>query len=47
MYELYEGLQRVEVMGKTEHLLSGVYSGSISAKSIDKKELEWMRHIEL
>lgn len=47
MYELYEGLQRVDLIGKTEHLLSGIYSGSVSVKSINEKETHWMRHIEL
>jgi len=47
IYELYEGLNRTQLNDRVEHLFTGIYSGSISAKSIDEEELQWITHIEL
>lgn len=47
LYELYDGLKRVHVIDNVSYLFAGIYSGNINAKSIDDKELDWMRHIEL
>lgn len=47
LYELYDGLKRVHVIDNVSNLFTGIYSGSINAKSIDDKELDWMRHVEI
>lgn len=47
LYELYDGLKRKQVIDKVGHLFTAIYSGSINPKSIDKYELDYMKHIEL
>lgn len=47
LYELYDGLKRVHVVDRVTNLFTGIYSGSIDAKSLKDKDLDWMRHIEL
>lgn len=47
IYELYDGLQRIQVINKVDNTFTGIYSGTINAKKIDKRELDWMKSIEL
>lgn len=47
IYELYDGLKRKQVIDKVGNLFTAIYTGNINPKSIDKYELDYMRHIKL
>lgn len=40
--ELMDEVARLQVIHNADHLLSGVYAGTIDMKKIDKKSLNWM-----
>lgn len=44
-FELMDEVERLNVIGNSDHLLSAVYAGTIDMKKIDKKELNWMREL--
>lgn len=44
-FELMDEVERLNVIGNSDHLLSAVYAGTIDMKKLDKKELNWMREL--
>jgi len=44
-YQFNTGVQHIDKIKYTSALLSGVYSGNVDTKKIDKKELDW-KHIK-
>lgn len=45
LYEFMDDLARLQVIVNTDALLSGMYSGMIDTKKINKKEFDWCRDI--
>lgn len=45
LYELFDDIARLQIIHNADHLLSGVYAGTIDMKKIDKKELNWMKEL--
>lgn len=45
LYELFDDIARLQIIHNADHLLSGVYAGTIDIKKIDKKELNWMKEL--
>ena len=43
IYWLNESLSITNKKSNAEHLLDGIYHGTISSKDINKKELDWTR----
>lgn len=43
--EYFEIVARMQIINNADHLLSGVYSGTVDIKKIDKKELNYMREL--
>lgn len=40
--ELFDDVARLQIINNADHLLQGVYAGTIDMKKIDKKSLNWM-----
>ena len=45
LYEFWDDLNRLQVVYNSDHLLSGIYAGSIDAKKIKKEELNWLKEL--
>jgi hypothetical protein len=45
LYELFDDISRLQIIHNADHLLQGVYAGTIDMKKIDKQELNWMKEI--
>lgn len=45
LFEFFDDLSRLQIMHNSDHLLNGIYSGSIDAKKIKKEELNWLREL--
>lgn len=45
LYEFFDDISRAQIIDNSDHLLNGVYSGTIDMTKIDKKELNWMREL--
>lgn len=43
LFEFFDDLSRLQIVYNSDHLMSGIYSGSIDAKNIKKEELNWLR----
>lgn len=43
LYEFFDDLARLQIVYNSDHLMSGIYSGSVDAKKIRKEELNWLR----
>ena len=43
--EYFEIVARMQIINNADHLLSGVYDGTVDIKKIDKKELNYMREL--
>ena len=43
LFEFFDDLSRLQIMYNSDHLMTGIYSGSIDAKKIKKEELNWLR----
>ena len=43
LFEFFDDLARLQIMYNSDHLMTGIYSGSIDAKKIKKEELNWLR----
>lgn len=41
--EYHEIVARMQIINNADHLLSGVYAGTVDMKKINKKELNWLR----
>lgn len=46
LYEFFDEVARLQVINNADHLLDGIYSGSIDAKKIKKEELNWFRELD-
>lgn len=44
-YEFMDDVSRLQVIHNADHLLSGVYAGTIDMKKINKAELNWMKEL--
>ena len=44
-YEFFDDVARMQLINSADHLLSGVYAGTIDMKKINKSELNWMKEI--
>lgn len=45
MFQFMDAVQRTRLIDSTNHLLSGVYAGTIDAKKIRNEKFNWMREI--
>lgn len=43
LFEFFDDLNRLQIVYNSDHLLSGIYSGTVDAKKIKKEELNWLR----
>ena len=43
--EFMNDVARLQVIHNADHLLSGVYAGTIDMKKINKAELNWMKEL--
>lgn len=46
LVEYFEVVNRTQIINEADHLLSGVYAGTIDIKKTDKTLFNWMREIE-
>lgn len=44
-YEFFDDVARMQLINNADHLLSGVYAGTIDMKKINKAELNWMKEL--
>lgn len=44
-YEFMDDVARLQVIHNADHLLSGVYAGTIDMKKLNKAELNWMKEL--
>jgi hypothetical protein len=45
MFQFMDSVQRVRLIDSTNHLLNGVYAGTVDSKKIQSKKFDWMREI--
>lgn len=45
--EYFEIVARTQIINNADHILNGIYAGTVDAKKIDKHQLDWMRSIEI
>lgn len=45
LYEFFDDVARMQLINNADHLLSGVYAGTIDMKKINKSELNWMKEL--
>jgi hypothetical protein len=43
--ELFDEVARLQIINNADHLLQGVYAGTIDMKKLDKSELNWMKEL--
>ena len=43
LFEFFDDLSRLQIVYNSDHLMTGIYSGSIDGKKIKKEELNWLR----
>ena len=46
MFQFMDAVQRARLIDSTNHLLSGVYAGTIDGKKIKNEKFNWMREIQ-
>lgn len=46
MYQLYDGLSRLQIIDNYDNTMLGVYTGSIKVKNNDAKEINWFKSID-
>ena len=44
-FEFFDELNRLQVINNADHLLDGVYHGTVDMKKINKSELNWLREL--
>lgn len=44
-YEFMDDVARLQIIHNADHLLSGVYAGTIDMKKLNKAELNWMKEL--
>ena len=45
LYEFFDDVARMQIINNADHLLNGVYAGTIDMKKINKAELNWMKEL--
>ena len=45
LYEFFDDVARMQLINNADHLLSGVYAGTIDMTKINKSELNWMKEL--
>lgn len=45
MFQFMDAVQRARLIDSTNHLLNGVYAGTVDSKKIPSKKFDWMREI--
>ena len=45
MFQFMDAVQRARLIDSTNHLLNGVYAGTVDSKKIQSKKFDWMREI--
>ena len=45
LYQLYDGVNRLNLVDSVSNILDGIYAGTIDGKSIKKEELDWTKII--
>jgi len=45
MFQFMDAVQRARLIDSTNHLLNGVYAGTIDSKKIKNEKFNWMREI--
>ena len=45
MFQFMDAVQRSRLIDNTNHLLNGVYAGTIDSKKIRSEKFNWMREI--
>lgn len=45
MFQFMDAVQRARLIDSTNHLLNGIYAGTIDTKKINKEKFNWMREI--
>ena len=45
MYQFMDAVQRARLIDSTNHLLNGVYAGTVDSKKIKNEKFNWMREI--
>ena len=45
IYEFFESISRISAKEVADNLCRGLYAGTISMESLNKKELNWMREL--
>lgn len=45
MFQFMDAVQRARLIDGTNHLLNGIYAGTIDAKKIRNEKMDWMREI--
>lgn len=45
MFQFMDAVQRARLIDSTNHLLNGIYAGTVDAKKIRNEKLNWMREI--
>lgn len=43
LFEFFDDLSRLQIVYNSDHLMNGIYSGTIDSKKINKNELNWLR----
>ena len=43
--EFFDELNRLQVINNADHLLDGMYHGTVDMKKINKSELNWLREL--
>ena len=46
VYSFFDTVNRLNVIDNADHLVSGIYAGTIDSKKISKENLNWMRELK-
>lgn len=46
IYSFFDTVNRLNVIDNADHLVSGIYAGTIDSKKISKENLNWMRELK-
>lgn len=46
LYSFFDTVNRLNVIDNADHLVSGIYQGTIDSKKISKDQLNWMRELK-
>lgn len=46
LFEFFDDVNRLNVIDNANHLVSGIYAGTVDSKKISKENLNWMRELK-